>query len=129
MYGIRLCVFLQRDWASGLTVRLLKAALMFSQPSTPASPVPDLIIEYETLLRSLIPKLDQHDRTRVLEKVPLNCFCAEIQFSLAAVGKRKIKIESVHTFRRIAARRAPTPLAVVSPLAMSQKDFLVLALI
>jgi hypothetical protein len=129
MYGIRLCVFLQRDWASGLTVRLLNAVLMFSQPSTPATPVPDLIVEYETLLRSLLPKLDQHDRTRVLEKVTLNCFYAEIQFSLAAGVKRKIKNKSVHTFRRIAAHRAPIPLAVVCPLAMSQKDFLVLALI
>jgi hypothetical protein len=102
---------------------------MLSQPSTPASPLPDLIIEYETLLRSLLPKLDQHDRTRVLEKVTLNCLSAEIQFSLAAGVERKIKNKSVHTFQRIAAHRAPTPLAVASPLAMSQKDFLVLALI
>ena len=129
MYGIWLCVFLQRDWLSGLTVLLLMAVLMFSQPPTPATPVPDLVIEYETLLRSLLPKLDQHDRTRVLEKVTLICFSAEIQFSSAAGVQRKIKNKSVPTFRRIAAHRAPTPLAVVSPLAMSQKDFLVLALI
>jgi FPC/CPF motif-containing protein YcgG len=100
-----------------------------SQPSTNATPVPDLVIEYETLLGSLLPKLDQHDRTRVLEKVTLPCFSAETQFSFAGELRRKIKNKSVHNIRRIAAHRAPTPLAVVFPLAMSQKDFLVLALI
>jgi len=129
MYGVRLCVFLQRLWPSGLTVRPLKAVLMFSQPSTPANPSPDLIMEYENLLRSLLPKLDEHDRARVLEKVTLNYFRSEMQFSLAVGVTRKSKSKSLKTIRRIAAPRVQILLPAVCPPAMFQKDFLVPALI
>ena len=55
---------------------------MFSRSSTRPKPVLDLVIEYENLLRSLLPKLDEYDRIRVLEKVTLKAI------SLIELGDR-----------------------------------------
>jgi len=104
--------------------------LMRSQTSSPANPLSDVVSEYETLLRSLLPKLDEHDRTRVLKKVFPEVFPqTESYFSLRG-GPRILQSKPlIHILPRLVVLPTRIPLAVMSHPGMCQRDFLVLVLI
>ena len=70
-----------------------------NRQQTPLSkPSPGLVTEYENLLRSLLPKLDEYDRARVLEKVTLLISLLKGFVSLMPieVGKAKSKVTYSH---------------------------------
>jgi hypothetical protein len=67
----------------------LNTELITSHPSTSPSVLHEVISEYEKLLRSLMPKLNEEDKARVQEKVELSNFVTQKQLDEKITETRK----------------------------------------